>query len=77
MKLNEKIVGKVADSIRDDLAKIADEQPERLLPYADGFPKLFAKACGEIGIGVEDWDTAPAEALKRLLAKCDEMSAQA
>ena len=35
MKLNEMIVGKVADSIRDDLSKIAEEQPERLLRSLD------------------------------------------
>ena len=49
----------------------------RLAPYADGFPKLFAKACGEVGIGAEEWQTAPEEALTRLLSVCDELSARA
>lgn len=35
MKLNEKVIGKVADSIRDDLAKIAEESTERLLRALD------------------------------------------
>jgi len=78
-----KLAGKLAKDKPADVAAPAPVQtPEaqdlisRLLPYADGFPKLFAKACGEIGVGAGDWQTAPAEALKRLLSKCDEMSAQ-
>lgn len=48
----------------------------RLAPYADGFPKLFAKACADVGIGAGEWQTAPEEALTRLLAVCDDLSAR-
>lgn len=71
--------GKSASAPASASAAPTDEQKDligRLSPYAEGFPKMFSRACGDVGIGVEDWDTAPAEALKRLLAKCDEMSAQ-
>lgn len=35
MKITEKIVGKLADSVRDDLSKIAEEQTPRLLKALD------------------------------------------
>ena len=73
-----KLAGKLAKEKPTEPAA-TDEQRDmisRLLPYADGFPKLFAKACGSIGVGAGDWQSAPAEALQRLLDKCDELSAQ-
>ena len=39
-----------------------------LLAYADGFPKMFAKGCEHVKIAANDWQTAPEEALVRLLS---------
>ncbi len=56
----------------------SDEQQEligRLNPFADGFPKMFARACGDVGVGADEWKTAPADAMRRLLDRCEELSA--
>lgn len=53
------------DPERDDLVS-------RLLPYEEGFPKLFAEQCDQVGIGQEEWKSAPADALRKLLNRVDE-----
>ena len=47
-----------------------------LMPYDSGFPKLFAKVCGEIGLGVKDWRTAPDAALRTLKERLDSESSR-
>lgn len=61
MKLNEKIVGKVADSIRDDLAKIADEQPERLLRSLDEQVRAGGEASITLNVAVTLTDKGASE----------------
>lgn len=79
-----KLAGKLAAGKKTEPAKEPEHpavtaSPDilaRLAPYADGFPKLFAKACGEVGVGADEWQTAPEEALNRLLSVCDDLSAR-
>ena len=55
-----------------------DEQQEligRVNPVADGFPKMFARACRDVGVGDAEWMSAPADAMRRLLDRCEELSA--
>jgi len=61
MKLNEKIVGKVADSIRDDLAKIAEEQAERLLRSLDEQERAGGESSITLTISVTLTDKGAAE----------------
>jgi hypothetical protein len=70
--------GKSASAPASASAAPTDEQKDligRLSPYADGFPKMFSRACGDVGIGEAEWRTAPADAMRRLLDRCDELSA--
>lgn len=61
MKLNEMIVGKVADSIRDDLSKIAEEQPERLLRSLDEQVRAGGEASITLNISVTLTDKGVSE----------------
>lgn len=61
MKLNEKIVGNVADSIRDDLAKIAEEQAERLLRSLDEQERAGGESSLTLNISVTLTDKGMAE----------------
>lgn len=57
--------------------KPTDEQLDligRLSPYAEGFPKMFSRACKDVGVGEAEWKSAPADAMRRLLDRCDELS---
>ena len=48
MKITEKVVGRVVDSVREDVAKIAEEQGPRLLKALDD----QVRAGGEPGISL-------------------------
>lgn len=70
----ERAVGKASKPKEDDEAR---DLVSRLEPYADGFSKLFARACGDIGVDAAEFRTAPPDALRKLLAHLDDLSARA
>lgn len=61
MKLNEKIIGKVADSVREDLAKIAEENTERLLRSLDEQERAGGESSITLSISVTLTDKVAAE----------------
>lgn len=61
MKINEKVAGKVADSVRDDLDKIAEEQMPRLLKALDEQVRAGGEASIRLNIDVVLTDKGAAE----------------
>ena len=53
------------DPERDDLIS-------RLMPFFNGFPKRFRSTAVDIGLDPDEWQTAPVDAMRSLLAKLDE-----
>ena len=53
------------DSERDDLIS-------RLMPFFNGFPKRFRSVAVDLGLDPDEWQTAPVDAMRSLLAKLDE-----
>jgi len=53
------------DPERDDLIS-------RLMPFFNGFPKRFRSTAVDLGLDPDEWQTAPVDAMRSLLAKLDE-----
>jgi len=53
------------DPERDDLIS-------RLMPFFNGFPKRFRSVAVDLGLDPDEWQTAPVDAMRSLLAKLDE-----
>jgi len=61
MKLTDKNVGRIADSIRDDLAKIAEEQTPRLLAALEEQERSGGESSMTLSISVVLTDRSRAE----------------
>jgi phage recombination protein Bet len=67
--------GQPPESVPEPSPEVAD-LISRIEPFVDGFPRMFARVCSAVGIGKDDWKTAPVDALRRLLDGLDAESAR-
>ncbi len=74
----------VVDVPDADIVPVADKPAEpdpergdlvsRILPFVDSFGVSFKRFCGQLEIGVDQWKTAPVDALRTLLSKLEEQA---